>query len=236
MDLIGFSTGAVARSDFRAALSMLARAGTNAVELSALRLAELAPLLEAVPTLDLSPFRSISVHAPSAFPPEQEAEIASALRSVVVERDWPVVVHPDAIHRFDAWTGFGRLLCIENMDKRKPIGRNVGELAAIFDRLPDASLCFDIAHARQVDPSMTEAFCILREFGPRIAQVHVSEVGVDSRHTRLTNGAIRACREVSELIPADVPVIIEAPVIPDQIEDELVHALEAFGRSAVLAE
>ena len=70
---------------------------------------------------------------------------------------------------------FGSLLCIENMDKRKPIGRSAGELRSIFDQLPDASLCFDIGHARQVDTTMTESYLILKEFGAKLRQVHMSQ-------------------------------------------------------------
>lgn len=229
MDRIGFSTGAVALSDFQRALSLLRHADTGAVEMSALRFSELQPLLGAIPSLDLSRFGHVSVHAPSAFPAAEEPRVAAGLREVAA-RGWPVVLHPDAIHRFDCWKGFGDRLCIENMDKRKPVGRTMLELAAIFDRLPDASLCFDVAHARQVDSSMTEAFEILREFGSRIAQVHVSELDARSRHQRLSWGAIHAYRQVAEWLPDRVPLILETPVAPDQIDEELDRAREAFGR------
>ena len=46
MRLIGFSTGALARNDFRRALQMLAERRVRAVELSALRQDELMPLVE----------------------------------------------------------------------------------------------------------------------------------------------------------------------------------------------
>ena len=46
MRLIGFSTGALARNDFRRALQMLAERHVRAVELSALRQDELIPLVE----------------------------------------------------------------------------------------------------------------------------------------------------------------------------------------------
>jgi hypothetical protein len=187
------------------------------------------PLLDAISSLDLSSFEFISVHAPSAFPLEREAEIANDLLGVA-ERGWPVILHPDAIRAHAEWEKLGDRLCIENMDKRKSAGRDVKELAAVFERLPDASLCFDIAHARQVDPSMTEAFCILKEFRSQIIQVHVSEVNVESRHVRLTRGAVRAYLEVSEMIPPNVPLIIEAPVLHGDIEEEVSHVLEAFGR------
>ena len=61
-----------------------------------------------------------------------------------------------------AWARFGALLCIENMDKPKPIGQPAAELVRIFHVLPRASLCFDIGHARQVDTTMSEATAILQ--------------------------------------------------------------------------
>ena len=55
------------------------------------------------------------------------------------------------------WRQLGDRVLVENMDKRKPVGRTVEELDLIFEQLPAAGMCFDIAHARQVDSSMTEA-------------------------------------------------------------------------------
>jgi hypothetical protein len=227
---IGFSTGSLAASDFRAALALLAGGSTTAVELSALRWSELAPLLEAIPALDLSRFAHVSVHAPSAFAERDEAAAAAALREVALGRGWPVIVHPDAVHRWERWEGFGPLLCIENMDRRKTAGRTAEELRAVFGRFPEATLCFDVAHARQLDPSMEGARDILREFGGRLAQVHVSELDAASAHVRLTRDAVRAFREIAELVPRRVPVIIESPVLPEQIDPEVALALEALGR------
>jgi hypothetical protein len=67
------------------------------------------------------------------------------------------------------------------MDKRKPAGRSAAELGRIFAELPDATFCFDIGHARQFDPTMTEAWLILKEFGSKLRQVHVSEVNTRSK-------------------------------------------------------
>lgn len=82
--------------------------------------------------------------------------------SQLAKRDWPIVLHPDAINDVDLWRGFGSLLCIENMDKRKPIGRTTLELRQIFSEFPDACFCLDLAHARQVDSSMTETYLLQR--------------------------------------------------------------------------
>lgn len=138
----------------------------HVVELSALRQNELIPMLNRLPRLDLRDFHYDSIHAPSYFEPDWEAALRDRLRDEVV-RGWPIVVHPDVITDFGLWRELGQAVCVENMDKRKPIGRTADELASVFRELPAATLCFDIGHARQVDLTMTEAYLILREFGPR---------------------------------------------------------------------
>ena len=112
---------------------------------------------------------------PFAFGLQHERHVVEKLQAVA-QRGWPIVVHPDSIHDDALWRPFGKLVCIENMDKRKPIARTRDELCAWFDRLPEASLCLDLAHVRQIDPTMTEAYLILRDLGNRVAEVHLSEV------------------------------------------------------------
>ena len=75
MLLIGFSTGAVALGDFESALVLLGATSMTAVELSALRLAELPGLMKALPHLDLSKYRYVSIHAPSRFSESDEESV-----------------------------------------------------------------------------------------------------------------------------------------------------------------
>ena len=56
MRRIGFSTGALARGDFRTALAILRQHQIAIVELSALRVEELMPLVTALPSLRLEGF------------------------------------------------------------------------------------------------------------------------------------------------------------------------------------
>lgn len=228
METIGYSTGALARSDLEAALRLLEGHDTGAVELSALRTHEMGALVRTAETRWLGDFRHVSVHAPSAFTAAEEPAIAGALLPLA-ERGWRVVLHPDTIHDVGRWRAFGDRLCIENMDRRKP-GRTVEELDPVFARLPDASFCLDVAHARQCDTSMLESHRLLDTFGARLAEVHVSELDARGRHVRLTRPGIRAFRQIAYRIPCDVPVIIEAPVGPHEIGDELSASLEALGR------
>jgi len=225
---IGFSTGALALADFRRALAMLEpEPEVSVIELSALRMAELAPLVRSLDGLGLERFSYTAFHAPSSVIREQEREVVAALE-IVAARGWPIVVHPNAVHDWSLWRQFGRLLCLENMDKRKPIGRSVAELAGCFDKVPDASLCLDLGHARQVDPSMTGAFLLLREFGPRLMQLHLSEVGTDSRHDRLSYSASVAFQQIASFIPEAIPVVLETPVSGTEILQEIRRARAAL--------
>lgn len=234
METMGYSTGALARSDVHRALHLLAFQGTDAVELSALRVHELGPLLGAIRDLDLNGYAHVSVHAPSSFTAAQEPGIAAALLPVA-RAGWLVVVHPDTLHNARHWRPFGDRLCIENMDVRKPVGRTVEELRPVFAHLPDASFCFDVAHARQCDPSMVQAARLLNAFGDRLAEVHVSELDADSRHVRLSAAGAAAFRRIADRIPAHVPAILEAPVAPHEIAGELRISQHALGRAVEMA-
>ncbi|MBS9477314.1 hypothetical protein [Ancylobacter radicis] len=221
MSVIGFSTGAIALDDFETALRLLAPTRANAVELSALRAAELPALLAALP-LKFSElqrrYKYISFHAPTNF--DDERGLVQQLK-VIANMGLNIVVHPDTMHDFAAWRLLGARLCIENMDSRKPTGRTADELAPFFDLLPEAQLCFDVAHARQVDSSMTEAVRILRRYAGRLAQVHISEVNSKGRHFTMSFAAKLAYAPFAAQL-SRIPVIIEAMVKRDEIGSEIV--------------
>jgi hypothetical protein len=230
MNRIGFSTGALALSDFRLALRMLQNTPCDAIELSALRQAELEPLIEAADSLDLHRFASVSFHAPSKIDTAFERKAVELLDRAAAKQ-WTIVAHPDAISNYSLWKHFGELLAIENMDKRKPIGRYVSELIPLFERLPDAGFCFDIGHARQIDPSMAEAGSILREFQTRLKLLHISEVNTESKHDPLSLSAVLAFKKVTHLIPDNLSVIVESRVTEDQIAAEIEAVLDLFQAS-----
>jgi hypothetical protein len=235
MRRIGFSTGAIARGDFRRALGLLIAQHLDIVELSALRVDELDPLVAALPALDLSSFTFVSVHAPSRFELSDECAIVESLNNIA--GDLPIVVHPDVLFTPDLWSHFGSRLLIENMDKRKPVGRTVTELIPFFTALPEARFCFDVGHARQVDPSMTESVLLLREFGSRLAEVHISEVNTSSRHDPISTSAVRAFQSVSRYIPDATPIVIESLIDQGQSDvlTEVRSAREALDVELMLA-
>jgi len=218
---IGFSTGALALSDFQVGLAMNQAAGLNAVELSALRETEVAGLLAAIDGMPPQRLDFVSFHAPSSLQRISDKELIQQLQPIF-DRGWPVIVHPDIIRDFDIWASLGSRILLENMDQRKPIGRNARELRQLFVRLPEAGLCFDIAHARQVDPTMSIAVEILTEFSDRLAELHISEVDSGSRHVAISQLAMKSYQRISSLIPEHVPVIIESMIceadIPGEVE------------------
>ena len=118
---IGFSTGALAYADYAGGLAIIRAHHLQCVELSALREAELEPLVNNLNTLALQSFDYISFHVPSKLKGLSEETVIELLQPVVA-RNWPLIVHPDIIEKFERWALFGELLCIENMDKRKPVG------------------------------------------------------------------------------------------------------------------
>ncbi len=179
-----------------------------AVELCALSARELPGLLEYLSAAPRLPFAYVSVHAPSKGVDDESAVVA-ALRRLPTWID-AVVVHPDTMQDPSCYRVLGRQLVIENMDTRKAVGLTAEELGQLFEALPDAGLCLDVAHAKDVDPTMEVARTILREFASRLRHVHLSSLDQDRHHVTLTAEdeqlfapILSRCR--------DVPWILEAP-------------------------
>jgi hypothetical protein len=223
---IGFSSGALARGDFRKGLSLQEGVDFTAVELSSLREPELEPLVKAAAHLPVGKFEYVSFHAPSAFKSLREEEVVALLSRLPT--DWPVVVHPDLIHEPEIWASLGSRLCLENMDLRKRTGRTVEEMRTAFETLPEAGFCLDLGHARQIDPTMGIAIEMLRNFGSRLRQLHVSEVGTFGEHRRLGFLARTAFRRVVRYVPAETPVILESIVEEHDMMAEFQAAREIF--------
>ena len=109
MRTVGFSTGALARGDYRHALEMLSDKPVTAVELSALRQDELRLLVEDLDNLNLHRFSCLAFHAPSLIDPSFELPAIKLLERVAA-RGWPIIVHPNATSTRAAWARFDDLL------------------------------------------------------------------------------------------------------------------------------
>jgi len=220
MKPIGFSTGALAKGDFATGLKLQRDVSRiDAVELSALRDHELPSLVDAIPTLDLDEFEYVSFHAPSKLRTLDEKSVFDLLLGL--PESWPVVVHPELLQTPSLWLRLGKRLCVENMDNRKTTGRTIRELYALFDAFPDATFCLDLGHARQIDPTMVSAMLMLQEFGDRIVELHVSEVGPHGEHLPLGAITRQAFARIVHLVPPNCPLIIESIIAAESIEREL---------------
>jgi hypothetical protein len=180
-----------------------------AIELAALSETELPGLQSYLAEARDLPFRYISVHAPSKAMELPEAQLVERLLALPRWID-AIVVHPDVIEDPESYAALGRRLVLENMDARKNNGRTATELGVFFDALPDAGLCFDIAHVWDVDKTMREGEAILDSFASRLRHVHLSSLDESSHHVPLRGAdaqifapLLARCR--------DVPWILEAP-------------------------
>lgn len=208
---LGCSTGFMAelRNDWDSLVERAAAVSSMAAELSALSAYELPGLLEYLGAAPRLPFLFVSVHAPSKDLNGDERAHVEALCRVPAWVD-AIVVHPDTISDPTLYLPLGRRLVLENMDRRKEGGQVAGALAALFVELPEAGLCLDVAHAKDVDPTMGVASEILRRFSSRLSHVHVSSLDELQHHVPLT----REDEALFEPVLArcrDVPWILEAP-------------------------
>ena len=211
---IGASTGFFAddRGDWPRLAERAAALSPFTAELAALSEGEL-PGLVAHLSQDASlPFHYLSVHAPSKALRMAEAKLVDTLARLPVWVD-AIVVHPDVIDDPMQYRRLGSRLVLENMDSRKAAGRTADELVPYFAALPAAGLCLDVAHARDVDPSLQGAHELLDRYASRLRHLHVSSLDADGHHVSLTEAdedtfrpVLRRCR--------DVPWILEAPLAP----------------------
>lgn len=225
---LGFSTGALAKGDFQRGL-LLQRGNprVRAVELSALRDHELPALALAAATLELGDFEYVSVHAPSKLGTKSEQETFEQLSSLPPQ--WPIVAHPEILLTPPLWRSLGRRLCLENMDNRKTRGRTLAEMRELFEEYPEASFCLDVGHARQIDPTMAVALRMLLEFGDRLVQLHVSEVGPRGEHQHVAATTRWAFERIAPRVPWECPLIIESVVTAEAIDEEISAVMLAFG-------
>jgi Xylose isomerase-like TIM barrel len=197
------------RGEWPQLVSEALKVSSFAVELSALSEQELPSLIDFLADGTRLPFRYISVHAPSKGMSMSEPDLTCLLAALPAWID-AVVVHPDVIEDPENYLRLGRRLAIENMDRRKEDGCDAAQLRPYFEALPEAGLCFDIAHAASIDSTMEAGVEILDSFTSRLRHVHLSSLDDDSHHVPLTRAdadrfspLLDRCR--------DVPWILEAP-------------------------
>jgi len=209
--LVGPSTGYMvgARGDWPRLVAAAESCSLDVVELSALSARELPSLLRFLADAGTLPFGHVSVHGPSKGWDGTPAALATALAAVPAQVDG-IVLHPETLGDAAPFADLGARLRLENMDPRKRDARTVAELARYFELLPDARLCFDVAHAQLHDPSMGLAHELLDAFGARLAEVHISSTEPDGEHVPLRASDAETFLPVLERC-AGVPWVLEAP-------------------------
>jgi hypothetical protein len=180
---------------------------TYAVELSALSEEELPGLVAYLASEPRLPFRYVSVHAPTKNRKLDDAVSARALGDLPL---WvrSIVTHPDSLHELAPYRELGTRLVLENMDDRKSTGRVADELELVFDELPHAGFCFDVAHVHAIDPTMAAGHELLDRFRSRLRQVHLSSL-CGGHHVPLTEDDEVLFADVLDRC-SDVPWILEA--------------------------
>lgn len=207
---IGCSTGlnAELRGDWDALSEWAVEWSTIVTELSALSEPELPGLVDWLAQAPPLPFEYLSAHAPTKDRAMPERDFVDLLLQLASDVD-AVVVHPDVIDDRTLYRELGRKLLIENMDARKQVGQTADDLDEFFEELPEAGLCFDIAHAWSIDPSMDEGRRLLDRHASRLRHVHLSSLDAGHHHVPLTDEheklfgpLLSRCR--------DVPWVLEA--------------------------
>lgn len=185
------------------------RVSSFAVELTALSEDELPGLLEFLEQAPALPFRYVSVHGPSKGRAMSEEELADVLGRLPSFID-AIVLHPDQIVRPEIYASLGERLVLENMDSRKSSGQTAGDLARLFEDLPDAGFCFDVAHAWTVDSTMKTGEDLLDRFASRLRHVHLSSMSADLGHVPLSPEQeqlfaplLARCRDVPWILEAE---------------------------------
>lgn len=208
---VGASTGYMVskRGDWPALLDEASRVSSFAVELTALSEEELPGLLGYLDRAPSMPFRYVSVHGPSKARKMPEDELVALLAELPPFVN-AIVLHPDQIDDPLRYGRLGSRLLIENMDSRKSTGQTSEDLARLFEVLPEAGFCFDVAHAWTVDRTMQVGEELLDRFTSRLRHVHLSSMSGDLGHVplepdqeQLFAPLLSRCRDVPWILEAE---------------------------------
>ncbi|MBP9702674.1 hypothetical protein KBD69_03215 [Candidatus Woesebacteria bacterium] len=194
--MLGFSTGCLFKHSLsiHEIIGVIRATETDAIELNFGRVEEFINLsmsdLAKIKS-EVSIFKKISIHAPfrNIRYDGNSSELLSKLNvfalSIAAEY---VVFHPDTIVNGEIIElVLGNVAAIENMDKNKIYGTNVGDLASLFEKMPSARFVLDLNHVYTLDKSMKLSRVLFEEYKSRIVSYHVSGYGGESDlHTMLS--------------------------------------------------
>ena len=116
-----------------------------------------------------------------------------------------VVFHPAPYEKLAPLTDRNFHVTVENL----PPGRHTGipELRRIFKKYPEFSFCLDISHAYLW--SKYETARLLREFGSRLSQIHLSGTYRRKSHQSLQSVSRDFLQTIEDIKQFDVPLVVE---------------------------
>jgi hypothetical protein len=213
----GLSTGwdPATRTDYPAAAAAARSFSSANVELSALSCRDLPALAAYLGSkqgrLDVASFGHVSLHGPAKHLPSSWENLVGQLSALPVEGIDGIVLHPDTVTNFTELEPVADRLVFENMDCRKTDCRTAQEMARVFDALPDARFCLDVAHVWTIDRSLAEGDRLLDAFEDRLAQVHLSGIDPGGQHRITAAGDLLRYRPLLERC-RHVPWVLESPL------------------------
>ncbi|MBW6452144.1 MAG: hypothetical protein K0B02_05460 [DPANN group archaeon] len=187
---IGFSTGCFYGWDVSIddAIRLISRSGANSIELSFPNKFDLDYNIDSDSLKLLKNFDYVSIHAPwkgdidysiSRESLDFLTRIIDLASSVGAEN---IVIHPTNISDsavLDVYNG----LVVENMSSSKLIGTDSKYFLGLVENTEiQPRFVFDLQHAYSVDPSMTVAEELFKQFSGNIKEFHLSGFDSESNH------------------------------------------------------
>jgi hypothetical protein len=116
-----------------------------------------------------------------------------------------VVFHPAPCEKLAPLTDRNFHVILENL----PPGRHAGipDLRRIFNEYPEFAFCLDISHAYLW--SKYETARLLREFGSRLSQIHLSGTYRRKSHQTLQSVSRNFLQTIDDIKQLEVPLVIE---------------------------
>ncbi len=224
MHPIGFTTGSFYKVGVVRGLEILEDSPFVTVEISLRK--NFSTLIDYIVEKDFSKYDNIFFHIPKLKEVGENVTEEEMIKMVLPfkDRGWNIVLHPDEIVDFSLWEEFGSQLCVENMESRKGFGRTVEEMEIVFEKLPNASMCFDIGHAKQMDATMELGRNLCSKFYDRIKTIHFSDVTPNCKHAVVTDSILELFSPIIAMTPKDCFIILEyAPVVDLEVEIDFIR-------------
>ena len=171
-----------------------------------------------------APFNLFSTHSDEETILKQLIAISKLYERIHAKS---VVFHPGPLKKLAAVADGNFHATIENL----PPGRHGGipELIRIFNEYPKFSFCLDISHAYLW--SKDETARLIRKFGSRLSQIHLSGTFRRKTHQPLQRVSRNFRQTLEEIKGIDVPLVIEEDFREKSIADvkkELTFIRELF--------